>query len=1162
MSEEPILSHLFPIESPQILFHQNKPPLALPGERPPFESQSSIVDGLLSEIYDRWHDHRHDSFDSDTFTEYSSTAEFASWRRASGSVEIGGRLLGSLNRANLKDYGAVQLRKLISDMTRQVNQISAKLVRQLKRRERRMSKLQNNCDIVTAFIQASSPKRRIDTRMRFSLSPQAGDSAFDQWKDAMRAVARLPLGIPVEFRRKVWLSLADQYISELKINWDRTVKFAFNERSNPDDNTLGMQIVKDLHRTGCSGFSGEDNEAERAVLKRILLAYARWNKAVGYCQGFNVIAALLLDVMDRKEADALKVMIFLIDKVLPEGYFAHNLRALSVDMAVFRDLLKIFPKLSRHLDYLQHAQDQSTGGCYEPPLTNVFTMQWFLTLFATCLPKSTVLRVWDCVLLDGSEILLRTALVIWGKLSSRILQVGSADEFYTLMGDITQEMVEGNLLDADAMIKSVYLIAPFPLQQLTELREKYTYNIRPFTPATKARSTTGAEGVVLPSDEDDLDEEDIEKITCFTGFIPTGVSSGGRHRGLDGDQRTSSIPDISSLGPGAYGPSDGSASVPAYMERMSTDISALKKQYSKLTQRQNQAHVILNTATARQQATRAKPMMPMIETPVAMNHLFVTKQDRKGRNRCVAAGPRIASVYPNLTPLALIPGLAKKNVQPAKWAQKSPIRQKIDRGTPSPTASAADTDTDKAGKDELDIEKVSADVSTNNPDEDAIKKKTHESGTNDTKECDSNASEDNTDKANVKDIPNLDEENVNNNSATNVEPNDTKGAHNEEDESHDEISLTTAVGVNLDIKSDFKEIGESDVELDEISRYNFKGTASPFRHSDSGLGTSIYSSSLSASSAETSPQHVCVERGKSVDLEVELKSVSEETLSFCEDISHSWGADAKTIPGNLTDADARSDNIVKNLSSHGENAECNNKVVDGADDNVGAFEISETDEVAIENLMFDETDISLDGSLEFSEHCASDKGEIHERTDEERAMTYATLRKDDDVKCEHSPADVISDIAAKSESLSENSDVIVNQEIRVTADSNGGEICSVCPVTLSSDLTLGSTILQNPYLSTPPDDSLRIPEVFNPASKADLTFQQYYMTKRSLGPSNLHSIEPQMKTVKMPKKSFNPFPTKHVNQNRAKTGLKLGLYKQSTLDQFERNLKGQSIIGK
>jgi len=56
-------------------------------------------------------------------------------------------------------------------------------------------------------------------------------------------------------------------------------------------------------------------------------------------------------------------MIYLIDGVLPESYFANNLRGLSVDMAVFRDLMKLrLPKLSRHLDALQ--QDTSSGNCY------------------------------------------------------------------------------------------------------------------------------------------------------------------------------------------------------------------------------------------------------------------------------------------------------------------------------------------------------------------------------------------------------------------------------------------------------------------------------------------------------------------------------------------------------------------------------------------------------------------------------------------------------------------------------------------------------------------------------------------------------------------------------------------------------------------------------
>ena len=112
-------------------------------------------------------------------------------------------------------------------------------------------------------------------------------------------------------------------------------------------------------------------------------------------------------------------MIFVVDDVLPRNYFANNLRALSVDMAVLRDLMAIkLPELASQLQRLQlEAMDsKNTAASYEPPLINMFTMQWFLTLFATCLPRSAVLRIWDVVLLEGSEVLLSVALSIWAKL--------------------------------------------------------------------------------------------------------------------------------------------------------------------------------------------------------------------------------------------------------------------------------------------------------------------------------------------------------------------------------------------------------------------------------------------------------------------------------------------------------------------------------------------------------------------------------------------------------------------------------------------------------------------------------------------------------------------------------------------------------------------------
>lgn len=51
-------------------------------------------------------------------------------------------------------------------------------------------------------------------------------------------------------------------------------------------------------------------------------------------------------------------MIYLVEAVLPEGYFADDLRGLSADMAAFRDLLRLrLPRLAHHMDHLQRISD-------------------------------------------------------------------------------------------------------------------------------------------------------------------------------------------------------------------------------------------------------------------------------------------------------------------------------------------------------------------------------------------------------------------------------------------------------------------------------------------------------------------------------------------------------------------------------------------------------------------------------------------------------------------------------------------------------------------------------------------------------------------------------------------------------------------------------------
>uniref|UniRef100_A0A3B4DD68 TBC1 domain family member 30 n=1 Tax=Pygocentrus nattereri TaxID=42514 RepID=A0A3B4DD68_PYGNA len=607
---------------------------------------SSIVDCLLVELYDTCSSPGRRGADSwDSSTE-ASGPEAALSRSNTGSSflqELQGKHTRRHQMSYLSQKDPEELKWIIQEVNYRIGIQSAKLVRQLKRKDRFHHKYQKKCDIVTACLQAVSQKRRVDTRLKFTLEPSLGKNGFQQWYDALKAVARLPTGIPKEWRKRVWLTLADQYLHSISIDWEKTMRFAFNERSNPDDDSLGIQIVKDLHRTGCSSYCGQEAEQDRVVLKRVLLAYARWNKTVGYCQGFNVLAALILEVTEGNEGDALKVMIYLIDKVLPDSYFANNLRALSVDMAVFRDLLRLkLPELSQHLHHLQKVANRTGGGSYEPPLTNVFTMQWFLTMFATCLPHHTVLKIWDSVFFEGSEVLLRVALAIWAKLGERIEECQTADEFYSTMGILTQEMLEHNLVDSNELMQTVYSMADFPFPQLAELREKYTYNITPFPAPVKANGRCS-------DDDGDMDDEDsiVTALGCLGplgGLLAPEIQRYQKHLKEQRGEQSSPSSNMAELSPGAVGAgrAEHQATMNSMMlERMSTDIRALTKQYLRVKRRQQQQAGLLYIHTDKCPATSV--LASQVHTSPVVNHLFLGRKPRAAqhpsRNGDVHAGP-------------------------------------------------------------------------------------------------------------------------------------------------------------------------------------------------------------------------------------------------------------------------------------------------------------------------------------------------------------------------------------------------------------------------------------------------------------------------------------------------------------------------------------------
>ncbi|CAF3320973.1 unnamed protein product [Rotaria socialis] len=595
----------------------------------PIPRQDSIIDSLLSVIYERDGSvyALSSSQDSDTVTTGDYTDRSLNIHRLSDDSMINDSNT-SFSKSNLANKSTQELRYLCTHLQQQIGQLNAILVKNLRHRDKNLSKLQKNCDIITAILQAASLKRREDTTMRFSLAPFPGEKGFQQWKDAVSVAIRMPGGLPASIRQKLWISLATNYIREIQLDWDKTCRFTFNNFSNPDDDQLGIQIVKDLHRTGCSWSS---NEHDRATLKRVLLAFARYNKSIGYCQGLNILAGVILDVVDMNEEYALMILIYLIDSILP-NFFSNNLRALAVDMAVFREWLRIYNgKFHLHLQKLQSSSHDASGTIYEPPLLNVFTIQWFLTLFATCLPRRATVRVWDALMIEGSEILFRTGLVLWSKLAVPVLKVSTADQFYSVMANLSVQLLDEKIIDADNLIKEIYNFGPFPTPILSDLRQKFSFNITPFQQLSGPTASTSEDrkikqGVVRsnsgevklrdnkrlkvktsPTNDDEAtpDEDMVNFMSCFAI-----LSSPSRNNRLEYHSNESTTNNntaaLSRLTPGAYSGIPTTHKTNSIEDSLSLDISQLRHQYKKLQDRNKQVQIIIQTASSEQkQRSRA-----------------------------------------------------------------------------------------------------------------------------------------------------------------------------------------------------------------------------------------------------------------------------------------------------------------------------------------------------------------------------------------------------------------------------------------------------------------------------------------------------------------------------------------------------------------------------
>eukprot|EP00058_Branchiostoma_floridae_P002710 XP_002588198.1 hypothetical protein BRAFLDRAFT_68841 [Branchiostoma floridae] len=233
-----------------------------------------------------------------------------------------------------------------------------------------------------------------------------------QWTDYLKA-HRQDLQKTKELKVLVRDGIPDQYRSEV---WQKFVHIQtqdIEEQKGPgyydDLVTLSeqsvivsqhrKQIELDLLRTmPCNEHFNQLDADGICKLRNILQAYCLHNPNIGYCQGLNFMVGMSLLFLE--EEDAFWFLVAVTEKYFSINYFDKNLVGAQADQEVLKELVsEIMPRLRDHLEVLGI-------------LLSTVTLNWFLALFFDSVPFETLLRIWDCFLVEGPKVLFRFSLAI------------------------------------------------------------------------------------------------------------------------------------------------------------------------------------------------------------------------------------------------------------------------------------------------------------------------------------------------------------------------------------------------------------------------------------------------------------------------------------------------------------------------------------------------------------------------------------------------------------------------------------------------------------------------------------------------------------------------------------------------------------------------------
>ncbi|CAG2203371.1 TBC1D1 [Mytilus edulis] len=246
-------------------------------------------------------------------------------------------------------------------------------------------------------------------------------------------------GVPKQLRGEIWYLMVDQHKLHYPSKNDMSPSREYQDLLK-DLTEYQHNILIDLGRTFPEHkyFSTQLGPGQLA-LYNILKAYSLLDRQVGYCQGLSFIAGILLMHMEEPAAfETLRHMMFNLGL---RKQFHPSMMPLQIQLYQLTRLIH-----DNYRDLHDHFEEHEIA-------PNLYATPWFLTLFASQYPLGFVARVFDLILMQGAEVILKVGLLLLGNHKELILQCNS---FESIVEFIKTTLPELGIIQMERIIIQVF----------------------------------------------------------------------------------------------------------------------------------------------------------------------------------------------------------------------------------------------------------------------------------------------------------------------------------------------------------------------------------------------------------------------------------------------------------------------------------------------------------------------------------------------------------------------------------------------------------------------------------------------------------------------------------------------------------------------------------